>query len=83
MNTLAELGLVTQNVLDLIFEITYKNYLNGPTDDRDRKRDTKCIWEFGYNMDDNPIYIKIKILDINNVIGISFHIAERQLNYFF
>ena len=83
MDTLAKLGFLTQNVNEIILQLTYKNYLNGPSDDRDFIEDKKTIWEFGYHIENNPIYIKIKIMHIDNVIGISFHIAEKPLHFHF
>lgn len=77
MKTLARLGFVTQNVYDIIFELSFENYLNGPVDDRDISEDIDTIWEFGYDLDKDPIYIKIKVKDLDDVIGISFHIAEK------
>lgn len=81
LKTLSHFGIVTQNVYDIILELTYKNYCNGPTDDRDFPQDTKSIWEFGYILDSEEIYIKIKIERLDRVIGISFHIADRPLYF--
>ncbi|SCM78703.1 conserved hypothetical protein [uncultured Sporomusa sp.] len=83
METLARFGFVTKNVTDIIMELTYKNYLNGPSNDRDIPEDTDSIWEFGYEVESEPIYIKIKIRKLDDVIGISFHVAERPLYYHF
>lgn len=83
LDTLSALGFITKNVKDVILALSYQNYLNGPTDDRDFPLDKKSIWEFGYQIEETPLYLKIKITKINEVIAISFHIAEKPLYYHF
>jgi hypothetical protein len=57
-------------------ELTYKNYLSGPSDDRDTKEE-KCVWEFGTTIQGHDIYIKIKHLEEENILLLSFHEAEK------
>jgi len=79
LNTLTKFGLVPENIIDIINDLTYENYCNGPTDDRDRG-DKKCMWEFGTQLDECDIYIKLK-LTIDEIINISFHKAKETLEY--
>jgi hypothetical protein len=76
METLTRLGITLAGCITYINELTYKNYLSGPSDDRDTKEE-KCIWEFGTTIQGHDIYIKIKHLVEDNVLLLSFHEAEK------
>ena len=81
IQTLAELGLLPKDVFQILFELTPQNYYRGPSNDYDTK-EIDCIWEFGTFIEDKEIYIKLKLTD-DYVKNISFHIAERKIEYLF
>lgn len=79
MESLAELGLMPENIIDIINELTFEDYCSGPEDDRDFG-EKDCIWIFGKYIDEYEIYIKLKI-STDRVVTISFHKAEFSLQY--
>lgn len=82
MDTLARLGLTLAGCISYINELTYRNYLSGPSDDRDTLEE-KCIWEFGTTIQGHDIYIKIKHLKEDDVLVLSFHEAEKPFVFRF
>lgn len=77
IDTLAELGILPEDVFDLLLELTPENYYKGPS--KDYNTDEKdCIWEFGIKINERDIYIKLKLMT-DFVKDISFHFAERPL----
>lgn len=77
--TLAALGILPEDVFSILLELTPQNYYRGPTNDYDTgERD--CIWEFGITVSDREIYVKLK-LEEEFVKDISFHFAEREIEY--
>ncbi len=76
MDTLARQGITPAGCITYINSLTYKNYLSGPSDDRDTQEE-KCIWEFGTTIHDIDVYIKIKHMKEDDVLVLSFHEAER------
>lgn len=76
MDSLARLGITPEGYISYLNSLTYKNYLSGPSDDRDTLEE-KCIWEFGTTIHDLDVYIKIKHSKEDNLLLISFHVAER------
>lgn len=56
---ITNLGLDIELAKDELFTLTYHNYDRGPT--KDRNGDNTDIWEFGKLIDDELVYIKIKI----------------------
>lgn len=80
METMALFGIDFDTVKEIILELTPKDYFNGPIEDRDIKNE--YIWEFGKKIFDKEIYIKLKIIDEEDIGKcISFHIAEKEINY--
>ena len=79
IRTLTTLGLLPENVFQILLELTPQNYYRGPSNDYDTK-ETDCIWEFGITIDDREIYIKLKLQE-DCVKDISFHFAEQKIEY--
>ncbi|WP_051200173.1 type II toxin-antitoxin system MqsR family toxin [Butyrivibrio sp. FCS006] len=77
MDTLARLGITPAGCISYINELTYKNYLSGPSDDRDTG-DKACVWEFGMTIQEMDVYIKIKHIPIDDLLAISFHEKEKE-----
>jgi len=80
--TLIELGFTPLDIKTELLRLVYKDYISGPEadDDPNRKGD---IWKFGKSISKENIYIKIKLAPDNRPICLSFHLAERELKYFF
>ena len=78
LDTLAALGLLVQDVLDELTQLTFDHYISGPETDRDRPN-TDSFWIFKSIIEGNSIYIKVKIeyQTDKGVKIVSFHIAER------
>ena len=76
MDTFAMLGITATGCLEYLRQLTYKNYLSGPSDDRDTGEE-KCVWEFGITIRELDIYIKIKHRTEDNMLVLSFHKAEQ------
>ncbi len=76
IDSLARLGITPDGYITYLNSLTYKNYLSGPSDDRGTQ-EKKCIWEFGTTIHDSDVYIKIKHSKEDNILVISFHVAER------
>ena len=82
MDTLAKLGITPAGCITYINELTYKNYLSGPLDDRDTL-EKECVWEFGTVIQEQNIYIKIKHLKQDNILVLSFHEADKPFVFWF
>lgn len=80
--TLSELGFTTLDVQTELLKLVYKDYVSGPEEDEDPNRKGD-IWKFGKSINKENIYIKIKLDPENRPICLSFHLAERELKYFF
>ncbi|GMT39897.1 MAG: hypothetical protein IEMM0001_0632 [bacterium] len=79
--TLNYLGLTKRNLEEILLDLTVLDYCKGPKDDRDQPGE---IWEFGKNVKDEDIYIKLKVAEVNGkkiAKCISFHIAKYKLQY--
>lgn len=82
-NNLARLGINIRIVKDIINNLTYKNYFNGPEED-DNPKFGGFIWEFGKDEERYQIYIKLKIKETSrgkllSIMG--FHRADFPINY--
>lgn len=82
-NDLARLGINIRIVKDIINNLTYKNYFNGPEEDNNPKFGG-FIWEFGKDEESYQIYIKLKIKETGrgkllSIMG--FHRADFPINY--
>jgi len=81
MNTLTILGITETQRDKHIENIIKDDYSFGPTPDHDRPGN---IWVFGKEINGYELYIKLKIntqTDGKKALCISFHIAERPLDY--
>lgn len=79
IETLAALGLLPEDVFQILLELTPQNYYRGPSRDYDTD-ETDCIWEFGMTIEQRKIYIKLKLTD-DHVKDISFHFAEKEMTF--
>ena len=79
IRTLAELGLLPEDVFQILLELTPQNYYRGASKDYDTG-EVDCIWEFGTFIENKEIYIKLKLTN-DYVKDISFHTAEREMEY--
>jgi hypothetical protein len=82
MEFLAELGITPEGCFTYLRQMSYKNYLSGPADDRDTD-DKACIWEFGTIIEGTNVYIKIKHLTDEGLLILSFHKAEKPFVFRF
>ena len=65
----------------ILKELTAENYYRGPTKDSNSGPD---LWEFGVVFKEEEVYIKITMGAVHKpVICISFHCAERTIEYRF
>lgn len=79
MATLTQLGMTVQNAIDALLGLGLANYVSGPETDHDTG-EPKCIWKFGILIENEEIYVKLKLLE-EQVKELSFHISERKLDY--
>lgn len=79
IRTLAALGLLPEDVFEILTGLTPQNYYRGPSTDYDTN-ETASIWEFGITLEGQEIYIKLK-LTTDYVKDISFHFAEKEMNF--
>jgi len=84
LQTLKYLRITTRMRDDIILSIRLEDYSAGPKTDQLHSGE---YWEFGKEMDGEEIYIKLKIIPFSHgnekALCLSFHIAERPLNYRF
>lgn len=75
MNTLARLGISWEDAKAEIYELTVSEYFQGPEVDRDFPS-TDRFWMFKKNIDGQVIYIKFKVLYLEDgrVKVVGFHI---------
>ena len=79
IETLKKLDYVPNQCIQVIKDLTYKDYYQGPFDDT---INSGVYWEFGVTIKNMEIYIKINIGQLNKrVICISFHEAQFKINY--
>lgn len=80
--TLIRLGLNHSNCVDVLYSLTPDNYYKGPSKD---DYHPGIYWEFGTEVDGNPVYIKIKIASDKHgndwPVCYSFHAPEFPLKY--
>ena len=82
MDTLARLGITPAGGITYINSLTYRNYLSGPMDDRDTDEEN-CIWEFGTRINAIDVYIKIKHIEDDDLLVLSFHEADKPFVFRF
>ena len=79
MQTLAELNLSIEDALEVIYQLTPRDYCSGPEPDRDYRN--QRVWKFGCNIDGQEIYVKLADDYRHKAKIISFHKAERPIQY--
>lgn len=82
IDTLARLGITPAGCITYINSLTYRNYLSGPMDDRDTDEEN-CIWEFGTRINAIDVYIKIKHIEDDDLLVLSFHEADKPFVFRF
>ena len=80
LQSLAELGITSCQAINIILQLTYKNYSDGPEPDVNYPGHN--VWKFGYNLDAEEIYIKLSDDFGSNIAKcISFHKADFIISY--
>lgn len=78
--TVSYLGITISDVKDVLSQLTYKDYMNGPEKDRDRPG--VMIWEFGVHIQGEAVYIKLSDdFNFDRAKCLSFHIAVRPFRF--
>lgn len=78
---LLELEITPDERKNYIKSLKAEDYFNGPTEDTFNPV-MPHYWEFGINVKGKEVYVKINMGTENNeVICLSFHIAEREIKY--
>lgn len=81
IETLAALELTPKQRDEIIQNLTVEDYYKGPRKE-DFHSDDAQMWEFGKQVNDEEVYIKITLgRTSSSAICISFHIAERPIQY--
>jgi hypothetical protein len=81
LQTLLDLEIDEGDRLKCILSLETKDYYRGPSPDPDFPESGE-VWEFGTNVKNTEVYIKIKIGMFNkSVICLSFHKAEFEITY--
>jgi hypothetical protein len=80
--TLASLGIVAAQQREIIDRLQPDDYCGGP--DQDEKYPWKSVSVFGTTFRGQELYIKFSVgMDNTPVVCLSFHEAERPMNYQF
>jgi len=83
--TLVALGYLPNHIKQEILSLTPKEYSEGPLLDKDQiNYKNESCWIFGKNIQNNLIYIKLKIRKTHEheeTVCMSFHIAEYQMKF--
>jgi len=80
MHELAKFGISHDDVEDTVRELTYKDYVSGPSEDYDNKG--YYMWVFGKEICEIEMYIKLSDDFRGNVAKcISFHKPKYKLSY--
>lgn len=81
MAFLREMGWSQKVAKNLLLNLSVKNYVSGPSPDHNRSGD---IWIFGLQLENQVIYVKIKLYQVNSVTYakvLSFHEAEFEMRF--
>lgn len=78
--TMSYLGITVKEAKQIILQLTYVQYCDGPQDDRDNPGHN--VWEFGVCITNHELYIKLSDDFTGDVAKcLSFHIAKQDLLY--
>lgn len=83
-DTITKLGFLTSHIKQEIFELTYKDYCDGPEQNRSRTGNPKgSVWKFGKTVNGIEIYIKLQVIPYGEgqCVCISFHESDKKLIY--
>ena len=80
LQDIMDLGITYEQSIEIIKELTYKNYVSGPQKDKDYP--DKDVWVFGCQINEHETYIKLSG-DFSCKVAkcISFHKSEHSLKY--
>jgi hypothetical protein len=79
-DTLLQLEITARKREEIILALSIENYYRGPT--KDTYPDRPAYYEFGTNVNNQEIYIKLSLGKYNKVPDcMSFHIADYKLEY--
>jgi len=81
-DTLVELGITSAIRDEIVFGLSFRNYVSGPLKDKDGHSGE--LWVFGVLEDSKEIYIKLKVLISKagkKAFCLSFHLAEYPLSF--
>lgn len=78
--TLLDLEITPLKRLEYIKKLKIEDYYRGPTDDN-YDPDSLPYWEFGLSIKKREIFIKVSLWKNRKVLCISFHFAEKKMNY--
>ena len=77
---LADIGITANRRLEIIVSLETEDYSEGPLNET--QQNGTDMWVFGKTVKKTEIYIKLTVnKKTNNIICISFHIAEAPINY--
>lgn len=80
LQTLVELGFRSADRTNIVKQLQVEDYSSGPETDTLNKGND--LWIFGKYVKELEIYIKITLgFPNNNVVCVSFHIAEHEMSY--
>lgn len=80
LKDITDLGITPEQSIEIIQELTYKNYVSGPLKDNDYL--DRDVWVFGCQINEHETYIKLSSYFSCNVAKcISFHKSEHSLIY--
>ncbi|MEE3447354.1 MAG: toxin [Bacteroidales bacterium] len=80
LQALLDLGIRPNDRTNIVKQLQAEDYSSGPVTDTLNKGND--LWIFGKYIKESEIYIKITLgFPNNNVVCISFHIAEKPMSY--
>lgn len=80
MESIARLGIGIDDIKDTVYQLTYKDYVSGPSEDFDNKGYN--VWVFGATVCGYELYIKLSDdFSGNEAKCLSFHEPESECHY--
>jgi len=79
LKSITEAGLLIRHVKDVIFKLTYRNYFNGPEQEKDNRFPPGEYLFFGKEIEGIDFFIKLKL---ENVLNEDFCICISSYNRF-
>ena len=78
--TLYDLEITPHQRIDYLKNLKVEDYFRGPTDDA-YDPNSLPFWEFGTLIKKKEVFIKISLWKNKKVLCISFHLAEKKMNF--